>query len=276
MNRKTEKSLALLLCLSMVLGMFSALAVPQELEAATSAYNAKAGGAYNKGKGVTRVRHKNSYYSLEKIDNGDYAIYNSINFNKGAGKMTVRYYKSTAAKATTVTMRARVGSTKGTVIATMTLTDKTSGWKTKTVTCTTAGKKLEGTKNICLVFTVKKGASAKKLTSPGLKIGNFKFATTASAVTKPAKPVITSVRNVGGDYPYRITWQKVTGATGYEIQISYNKEFKSSVFKADRGSNCYANYRGRYNTISYTRVRAYKKIGVYTIYGSWSDVKQFK
>jgi dextranase len=80
-------------------------------------------------------------------DNGDWVVYNNVNFGSGAANLDVRV----ASAVSTGRMDFRLGSTTGTIIATVN-TGNTGGWQswqTKTVTVTGA----TGTHNLYIVFT---------------------------------------------------------------------------------------------------------------------------
>lgn len=74
-----------------------------------------------------------------------------------------------------------------------------------------------------------------------------------------------------------VKWSKNNAATGYQVQYSKDKSFKSSVVKTYKTNKTvtalYANCKK--GVTYYVRVRAYKK-GTSTSYGAWSSVKKVK
>lgn len=93
--------------------------------------------------------------------------------------------------------------------------------------------------------------------------------------TKPSKVTISSVSSPATK-KIKVSWKKVTGASGYQVQIATSDKFSSS-----------SKYTKSYTTAStsktissltkgkkyYVRVRAYKKVNNEKQYGSWSAVK---
>lgn len=95
-------------------------------------------------------------------------------------------------------------------------------------------------------------------------------------VKKPSKTVIKSAVNKKGGR-VRLSFQKVKGANGYEIQYSTNQKFKKSVTNLTvKGTTKTLNSLKK-SKIYYIRVRAYKTDSVgKKIYGSYSNVKKVK
>ena len=67
-----------------------------------------------------------------------------------------------------------------------------------------------------------------------------------------------------------VNWSKASDCTGYEMQVSKSKKFKTydSYTTSDKNYNVYRT-KGTY----YIRVRSYKQIGNTKYYGSFSSVK---
>ncbi len=73
----------------------------------------------------------------------------------------------------------------------------------------------------------------------------------------------------------KITWKKVKGVKGYQIQYALNKKFtkkKKSVFA--KGNN--KTIKNLKKKTYYLRVRSYKVVRKKKIYGKWSDTKKVK
>lgn len=78
---------------------------------------------------------------------------------------------------------------------------------------------------------------------------------------------------------FKITWKKVSGASGYQIQYSTNKKFKSGnkTYTAKKGSTTSATVKKlKSKKTYYVRVRAYKSINGKKVYSAWSKVKSVK
>ncbi len=69
----------------------------------------------------------------------------------------------------------------------------------------------------------------------------------------------------------RITWKKISGAEGYNVQTAGNRTFTKGK-KSRKTSSSRLTMRAKKGNICYVRVRAYKKSGGKTTYGSWSRV----
>ena len=114
----------------------------------------------------------------------------------------------------------------------------TAGAATKTTTQTTAARK-----------------KAKKVKLGTPKPTRFRF-------YKSAAPAAT------GCY-YRSTWKKIKGASGYQVQIK-TYSGGSPYKRTFRTRKCWASFSSSDTYKAKIRVRAYKKSGSKTIYGSYS------
>lgn len=76
----------------------------------------------------------------------------------------------------------------------------------------------------------------------------------------------------------QMKWQKKSGVTGYEIQISQNKKFKKSTYTRKFGSGQSAvRLRGlKPKTKYYVRIRTYQTAGGKIYYSKWSKKKSVK
>lgn len=75
-----------------------------------------------------------------------------------------------------------------------------------------------------------------------------------------------------------LKWNKISGATGYQITIAYNKKFKKAknvnVKKGKTISKTVTKLKG--GKKAYIKIRAYTKSGKTVVYGDYSKVKQIK
>ncbi len=73
-------------------------------------------------------------------------------------------------------------------------------------------------------------------------------------------------------------WQKKSGVTGYEIQISRNKKFKKSTYTRKLGSSQSSiRIKGlKPKTKYYVRIRTYQTAGGKVYYSKWSKKKSVK
>lgn len=76
----------------------------------------------------------------------------------------------------------------------------------------------------------------------------------------------------------QMKWKKISGVTGYEIQISPNKKFKKSTYTRKFGSGQSAvRLRGlKPKTKYYVRIRTYQTAGGKIYYSKWSKKKSVK
>lgn len=111
-----------------------------------------------------------------------------------------------------------------------------------------------------------KAADGKNYYSPWSK--------TLSSPTLPAGTQFTKVKPVSKTQ-LQLSWKKVSGVTGYQVQIARDKAFqKNAKIYTYKGSTTTSKKIGglRSNTMYYQRVRAYKVIGGKNYYSAWSKV----
>lgn len=90
-------------------------------------------------------------------------------------------------------------------------------------------------------------------------------APTVSPVTKPAKPVVTASKQTKSNI--KLSWKKVSGATGYQVQIYKNKKWVT--IKTTSATSYTATKLSTATTYKF-RVRAYKSVKGTKTYGSYS------
>lgn len=101
---------------------------------------------------------------------------------------------------------------------------------------------------------------------------------TAPSQSSVKKPKSTSIKKLTkGKKSFKVTWKKVSGVSGYQVQYSTSKKFTKKTTK----TKTYNSNKSFTKTISklkskkkyYVRVRAYKTVNGKRIYSSWSKVK---
>ena len=97
----------------------------------------------------------------------------------------------------------------------------------------------------------------------------------------PSKPKVsaTKIKNIKrGKRSFKLSWKKVSGASGYVIQYSTKNNFKKKktvkIKKATKTAKTIKKLKVKKKY--YVRVRAYKKINGKTQYSKWSAVKKVK
>lgn len=98
--------------------------------------------------------------------------------------------------------------------------------------------------------------------------------------TETVKPKKTSIKKLSkGKKKFTVTWAKVSGVKGYQIQYSSNKKFKKnnkSVTVTKQKTTKATVKKLKSKKKYYVRVRTYKTVNGKKIYSSWSKVKSVK
>lgn len=98
--------------------------------------------------------------------------------------------------------------------------------------------------------------------------------------TKMVKPKKTSIKKLSkGKKKFTVTWAKVSGVKGYQIQYSSDKKFKKnnkSVTVTKQKTTKATVKKLKSKKKYYVRVRTYKTVNGKKIYSSWSKVKSVK
>ena len=99
---------------------------------------------------------------------------------------------------------------------------------------------------------------------------------TTKTIVKPAKVKNVTVKN-NSKKAVKISWKKVSKATGYEIVYCTKKNFKNvAVKKVTTSANSKTIKNLKKGKTYYFKVRAYKKSGKDKITGAYSAVKKVK
>ena len=121
------------------------------------------------------------------------------------------------------------------------------------------------------------GESAITITAAATK--NYKAAQkTVTLTVNPSGTSITKCTNIKTKKA-DIQWKKNGSATGYEVQYSTDKTFKSGVKTKSITNASTIKYTAAGLTSQktyYVRVRAYKTVGKKKLYSSWSGIKTVK
>ncbi len=107
---------------------------------------------------------------------------------------------------------------------------------------------------------------------------------TTKPKTKVKKPKATKIKKIKkGKKSFKVTWKKIKGVSGYQIQYSTNKKFKKkikgkkyvvkkvSVKKAKTTKKTIKKLKA--NKKYYVRIRTYKVVKGKRVYSKWSKVK---
>ena len=99
---------------------------------------------------------------------------------------------------------------------------------------------------------------------------------TATKITKPKKAKIKKVK--GYKKALEVSYAKVSGASGYQIQVATDKKFKKNkkTVTAKKSKTKVKIGKLKKKKKYYVRVRAYKTASGKKVYGAWSKVKTVK
>ena len=104
--------------------------------------------------------------------------------------------------------------------------------------------------------------------------------TSQAAVAKIKAPKKTSIKKVkGAKKAILVTWKKVSGVNGYEIQVATDKKFKKNkktvtIKKQKTTKTTVKKLKAKKKY--YVRVRTYKIVNGKKVYSAWSKVKSVK
>lgn len=105
------------------------------------------------------------------------------------------------------------------------------------------------------------------------------YTTNYKAVKKLGKVNLKSVSSARKNHTIKASWDKKSGANGYQIYYSRNKNFKNLSAKKIVKGGKKTSYVGKNFTKGkkyYVKVRAYKNVNGRKVYGKWSNVKTVK
>lgn len=126
-----------------------------------------------------------------------------------------------------------------------------------------------------MITIAAKFTGSARITIRSSATAGYNAATNHITVTvNPAGTTLTTAKNLSGRKA-QITWKKNGYVTGYEIQYSVNKNFRSGSKKTVPGASKtkYTLTKLQKNKTYYVRIRTYKKSGTKKYYSSWSKVK---
>ena len=195
----------------------------------------------------------------------DYTVAYSTNTNAGTAKAVIAgkgNYAGTVTKTFTIKKANISGSIK--------LSKSSYTYNGKA--CKPGVSGIKGTYKVTYSSNVKAGVA--KVTVTGT--GNYTGTRTKTFKIAPKKMSIKKV--TAGKKLFKVTWNKNTSNSGYQIQYSTKKNFSKASTKTVSGSKA-ASYTAKKLSSGkkyYVRIRAYKKVGSVKIYGGWSSAKTIK
>ena len=97
---------------------------------------------------------------------------------------------------------------------------------------------------------------------------------------KPSVSVVKSLKGKAGKKKLTLSWKKLSGVSGYQIQISTKKNFKGAKkISVSKSKKTYTKKKLKSNKKYYARIRAYKiyknaKGKKVKAYGKWKTIKK--
>lgn len=94
-----------------------------------------------------------------------------------------------------------------------------------------------------------------------------------------SKPTLKSVKAIKKGHKIKVSWNKVSNASGYQICWYKDKKCKKTVAKKNITNANTTTYSGKgfaKGKKYYVRVRAYKNVNGSKVYGKWSNIKNVK
>lgn len=205
------------------------------------------------------VKYSNNFYpgtatvTLEGIDNFKGQVVKTFKITKTPiGNVTIRTSFNTAKQLVVTVNNGSYGMTKG---KDYTYTAVTDSLGNITITFQGLGSNYTGT----YVVKIAADDNPNKPVPPTVKRTAFKKA-----------------KNIKSK-KIKITWKKISGAAGYEIAYSTNKNFKKKkTTTITKKTNKYIIKKLKLKTKYYIRVRAYKVFNGKNYYGNWSKKAKIK
>ena len=124
-----------------------------------------------------------------------------------------------------------------------------------------------------------KGPGKATITITAAATSQYNSATKKITITvKPKKAVLKKAKSTK-KRTLKVMWKRDTKATGYQVVIAQNKNFKKGkktalIKKNKTTSKTFKKLKSRKNY--YYKVRAYKQAGKTKIYGAYSKAKRIK
>lgn len=122
-------------------------------------------------------------------------------------------------------------------------------------------------------YTVEYSGNKKVGTATVKVTGKGKYTGSAKATFKINPKKVTGLTLKAGRGKLAVSWKKVSGVTGYQVQYALNKNFKSAkkvtIKKAATVKKTIKNLKAK--KTYYVRVRAYQKVNGKTYWSAWSD-----
>lgn len=142
-----------------------------------------------------------------------------------------------------------------------------------TVTLSDGNKKLVLNKDYKITYTNDVNVGTAKVTVTG--IGNY---TGSKTMTYKIELGSTSLTSSPSYNNVKLTWRKVTGATGYQIYRSTKSSsgYKSLKTITSGSTISYTDKSVKFNTTYYYKIRAYRTVNGKKVYSAWSTVKKQK
>ncbi len=215
---------------------------------------------------------------------------NTVKLKNGVD-YTVVYSNNVRPGTASVTIKAKSGNYTGSIVKKYTITKKsiskfkvslstkvyTYNKKAKkpSVTLKNGSKKLKKGKDFKVSYSsnVKVGKGTVKITG----IGNYNGTIKKTITINPKGTSLSKLTKKRKSF--KVKWKKqTTQTTGYQIQYSTSKKFKSAKTKTIKKTKTTSATISKLKAkkVYYVRIRTYKKVGSKKYYSGWSKVKKVK
>ncbi len=125
------------------------------------------------------------------------------------------------------------------------------------------------------IASVNKDTGKVTVKNTGIAVITIKAGKDSEKVTIKVTPKKQSVKSAKAAKGKKLTvkWVKDKRASGYQVQISTDKEFKKNVQVRKLSKTSCTFKKLKKGKRYYVRIRSYKKSGKETLYGAWSKRK---
>jgi len=121
------------------------------------------------------------------------------------------------------------------------------------------------------VYKVTYGAKTSGVATITIKAG--KTSVKVAVKVNPKRQSVKSINTEKGRKLF-IKWPRDKMASGYQVQVSTDKNFKKGVKSKNVSKPSYTFTKLKAGKKYYVRLRSYKKSGKETLYGAWSKIRQ--
>lgn len=207
--------------------------------------------------------------------NTDYTVSYSNNTKAGTAKATVTGKGNyTGSKSVNFTIAKAGEQPDSKITCKKTVYKVTYGAKPFKINATSKSK-MTFTSSKPKIAAVDKNTGKVTIKNTGVATITIKAGKVSKKVTikvSPKKPSVKSAKTAKGK-KLTVKWAKDKMASGYQVQISTDKNFRKNVKSKNLSTTSYTFTKLKTGKKYYVRIRSYKKSGKETLYSAWSKAK---